>query len=96
MPKNYDLPEGVTIEMLEEYARQHENAKRRADYARHPERVERNRMSTYTNFMNRHGKLVMQWPSAPQPWSDMQRDCIIHMVLCAMEEQEENRYAVSK
>ena len=41
-----NLPNGVTVEMLDEYARQRENARRRADYAKHPERVERQRMST--------------------------------------------------
>lgn len=82
-----DLPEGVTLELLDQYARQRENARRRADYAKHPERVEKHRTQTYTNFLNRHGMLVIPFPRAPRPWSDMQKDCFIHMLECAIDEQ---------
>lgn len=80
------LPDGITLEMLDEYARQRENARRRADYARHPERVERHRQATYTNFMNRHSLLVVPMPP-PWPWSDLQQKCIMQMIKKAMQEQ---------
>ena len=87
MPKSsWILPEGVTLEMLDEYARKKENERRRADYARHPERAERNRMSSYTNFLNRHEKLVFPMPPAP-PWDDMQKQCILRAVEIALSEQ---------
>ena len=86
-PKPLDnLPEGVTVEMLDEYARNRENAKRRADYAKHPERVERHRLTTYTNFLNRHGMLVVPTPP-PLPWTDLQKRCLIQMLRSAFEEQ---------
>lgn len=81
------LPEGITLEMLDEYARKRENARRRADYAKHPERVEKHRLQTYTNFINKHGMLVVPFPRAPRPWSDMQKDCLIHMLEAAMDNQ---------
>lgn len=81
-----DLPEGITLEMLDEYARKRENARRRADYAKHPERVERHRLTTYTNFLNRHGQLVIPKPPAP-PWSDLQARCLLQMLRCAWEQQ---------
>ena len=57
-----DLPAGVTLEMLDTYARQRENARRRADYARHPERILRNRGQQYVNFLTKHGREI--WPEA--------------------------------
>lgn len=80
------LPEGVTLEQLDAYARARENARRRADYARHPDRVERQRMTSYTNFINRHGKLVIPVPPAP-PWSELQERCLLGMLRAAMTEQ---------
>lgn len=90
MPKNplENLPDGLTPEMLDEYARARENARRRADYARHPERVERHRLATYTNFLNRHGKLVI--PKLPSPpWSELQEKCLIQMLKTTYQTQQE-------
>lgn len=88
MAKSYpwmgELPEGLTLEMLDEYARHKENARRRADYAKHPERVERNRLTTYTNFLNRHGKLVIDCPPA-LPWNEAQQSAILNELARAME-----------
>lgn len=80
------LPEGITLEMLDEYARKRENARRRADYAKHPERVERHRLTTYTNYLNRHGKLVIPAPPPP-PWSDLQERCLLGLLRAALAEQ---------
>ena len=82
----WNLPEGLTLEQLDEYARQRENARRRADYAKHPERVERQRLSTYSNFLRRHGRIVMTRPPAP-PWSDLQKKCILKALEAAMAEE---------
>lgn len=73
------LPPGVTLEMLDEYARNKENARRRADYAKHPERVERHRLTTYTNFLRRHGMTVLPAPPPP-PWDDLQKACILRAI----------------
>lgn len=88
MPKDTwsNLPNGVTVEMLDEYARQRENARRRADYAKHPERVERQRMSTYRNFFNRRGYLVVPMPPAG-PWDELTKGCLMHALESAMVEQ---------
>ena len=88
MPKkDFSLPDGITLEQLDAYARERENARRRADYAKHPERVEKHRQQTYTNFLNRHGMLVVPCPRAPRPWNDMQKECFIHMLECAIDNQ---------
>ena len=55
----YNLPDGITLEQLDAYARERENARRRADYAKHPERIERQRVNTYRNFLTRRGYLVI-------------------------------------
>ena len=68
----FELPPGVTIEQLDAYARERENARRRADYARHPERAERQRLTTYTNFLRRHGRVVLD-NLPPWPWTDSDR-----------------------
>lgn len=57
---SYTLPEGVTLEMLDEYARERENAARRACYARHPERVMRQRLTSAANLLTRHGLIDNQ------------------------------------
>lgn len=79
------LPEGLTLEQLDEFARKRENARRREDYARHPERVERQRLSSYTNFLRRHGRIVMTRPPAP-PWNDLQAKAILKALETAMTE----------
>ena len=89
MPKNdplKNLPDGVTLELLDEYARQKENERRRAYYANHPERVEQHRITAYTNFLNRHDKLVIPMPPAP-PWTDLQEKCFMQMIQAAMRDQ---------
>ena len=68
----FELPPGVTLEQLDAYARERESARRRADYARHPERAERQRLTTYTNFLRRHGRVVLD-NLPPWPWTDSDR-----------------------
>lgn len=80
------LPDGVTMEMLDEYARERLNEKRRAEYARDPGRVDQYRLSTYTNFMNRHGLLVIPMPPE-QPWNELQQKCIEQSIRKALEQQ---------
>lgn len=53
LPDN--LPDGITVEMLDEYATDKINAARRASYARHPERVLRQRLTSATNLLYKHG-----------------------------------------
>lgn len=81
----FTLPDGLTLEELDEYARQRENARRRADYAKHPERVLRQRLSTYSNFLRRNGRIVMDRPPAP-PWTDLQKRAILKALETAMAE----------
>ena len=83
----WNLPDGLTLDQLDEYARQRENARRRADYAKHPERVLRQRLSTYSNFLRRNGRIVMARPPAP-PWNDLQKKAILHAIEAAMAEGE--------
>lgn len=56
----WNLPEGVTLAMLDEYARERENAARRASYARHPERVMRQRQTSAVNLLYRCGLIDEQ------------------------------------
>lgn len=81
----FNLPDGLTLEQLDEYARKKENERRREDYARHPERAERQRLSSYTNFLRRHGRIVMARPPAP-PWNDLQAKAILKALETAMTE----------
>lgn len=53
--QNWNLPDGVTLEMLDEYARAQLNASRRASYARHPERVMKQRLTSAANLLCRYG-----------------------------------------
>lgn len=55
MPKEWTLPSGMTLETLDAYAREHQNAARRACYARHPERVMKQRLVCAANLLHRQG-----------------------------------------
>ena len=55
MPNDLMFPNGFTSEEFDAYAREHYNAARRACYARHPERVMRQRLTSAVNLLNRYG-----------------------------------------
>ncbi len=85
MPQSLEnLPDGITLQLLDEYARTKENERRRAYYRKNPERMEAQRMTTYTNFLTRRGKLVMSMPPAP-PWNELQEKAILSSIKAAME-----------
>lgn len=81
----FELPPGVTLEQLDAYARERENERRRADYARHPERAERQRLTTYTNFLRRHGRVVLD-NLPPWPWTDSDRAFAMSQLIEAAQE----------
>lgn len=60
MPKNWTPPSGFTSEEFDAYAKAHYNAARRASYARHPDRVIRQRLVSAANLLTRHGLLDEQ------------------------------------
>lgn len=82
------LPEGLTLEQLDLYAAQRERERRRENYHRHPERVERNRITTYTNFLQKHGKVVIPRPADPWPWTPVQKEILAYSVYLAMRGEE--------
>lgn len=86
MAKEWLLPQGLSLEMLDAYAREKTNERRREDYARNPERTEKHRRATYRNFFNKRGYLVLPMPPA-QPWNELQERAILHAITAAMREQ---------
>ena len=58
MSKAYNLPEGVTVDLVDEYARLRINYARRESYARHPERVMRQRIISAANLLKKMGYLA--------------------------------------
>lgn len=83
--KPFELPPGLTMEELDEYARVRENARRRADYARHPERAERQRLRAYTNYLRKHGRVVLE-NLPPWPWTDSDRAFALSQLIHAAQE----------
>jgi hypothetical protein len=53
-------PSGFTSEEFDAYAKAHYNAARRASYARHPDRVMRQRLVSAVNLLSRHGLIDNQ------------------------------------
>lgn len=51
------LPEGVSLEMLDQLTAERYNRQRRECYARHPERVMRQRIVSAANLLQRSGYL---------------------------------------
>lgn len=85
--KDFDLPNGVTLEMLDAYARKKENARRRADYAAHPERVHRNRVQSSINFLKRSGYTVINGDIPPLPWGKAEKQAILQQLEAARRDE---------
>ena len=72
-PRNLDqlaLPDGLTLEMLDAYAVAHRNAQRRADYAKHPDRVFRQRLRAAVSLLARAGVIDKMNVIATLSWID--------------------------
>ena len=74
------IPDGLTLEDLDAYARERTNAKRRAKYAADPERVKRQRVQAYTNFLQRNGYMILPM-LPPPPWTQSQAREYLKLVL---------------
>lgn len=49
------LPDGITIKMLDEYARRKESATRHKWRVNNPEKITRQRINSYRNFLRKNG-----------------------------------------
>ena len=63
-----DLPEGLTLEMLDQYATARRNAIRRANYSRHPDRVLAQRLRAAVNLLERHGVIDRMTAVGARGW----------------------------
>lgn len=57
---DYQLPAGMTAQQLDEYARARMNETRRQYYARNPEKIIRNRLTSAANLLAKHGLIDAQ------------------------------------
>lgn len=71
MPRyELNLPDGLTLDMLDDYARAKQNAQRRANYAAHPETYHAQRIRSNVNFLRKNGFLVVPMDELPpKPWT---------------------------
>lgn len=53
----FSIPDGMTVETFDEYAKQYRNAQRRAYYAKHPETIMRQRLVSAANLLTRYGMI---------------------------------------
>lgn len=60
----FELPDNLTLEQLDEYARARMNETRRQYYARNPDKVIRNRLTSAANLLYRHGLIDDQTRAA--------------------------------
>ena len=65
--KPLQIPEGFSIEEVAELAAQQLREQRTKYNREHPQVVERQRIRTYRNFLQRHGMVVIE-KLPPQPW----------------------------
>ena len=65
--KPLQIPEGFSIEEVAELAAQQLREQRNKYNREHPQVVERQRIRTYRNFLQRHGMVVIE-KLPPQPW----------------------------
>lgn len=63
-----ELPAGLTLEALDEYASARRNAQRRADYQRHPERVLAQRLRAAVNLLEREGVIDRITATGARGW----------------------------
>lgn len=81
----WQLPEGVTLDELTEYAERKIREKRRQYNRDHPEIVKQQRLRTYANFLRRNGMLVMDAQVPAPPWNELQEKCILQAIRANME-----------
>lgn len=59
MVKQWELPEGVDLDAVTAYAEEMERKRHREWSQRNPEKVEKQRIRTYQNFLIRRGYTVL-------------------------------------
>lgn len=87
MAKSHDwqLPEGVTLDALTEYAERKIREKRREYNRSHPEIVMQQRKRTYANFLRKQGVFVMDAKLPDLPWSKDQERLILNALKANVE-----------
>lgn len=61
------LPDGITLEALDQYAAAKERERRRKYRLEHPEKMRNQRMAACKNFLTRNGYLVIKTGAEPLP-----------------------------
>ena len=79
------LPEGITLEALDQYAAAKERERRRKYRIEHPEKMKNQRTVAYKNFLTRNGYLVIK-TGAMEPLPDFTLETVPAAVRAAMQQ----------
>lgn len=81
------MPKNQNPTPRQKQQREKQRAYRREYDRLHPDKAFLYRTKSYARYLTRHaGKLVIPIPPSP-PWTDLQRECILHAIEAAMQDQ---------
>lgn len=80
-------PSFEELQAYDEYLAERTKQYRRAYYKANPEKIRKQRINSYTNFLNRNGYVVV--PAVPEPWTDAQEQIIRRCVLIQQDKLSE-------
>ena len=83
--KPLEIPDGYTLEELEEAAKEYIRRKRREYNKKHPDIIEQQRLRTYANALRRNGFFVMNAEIPDLPWSETQEKMILQAIRANVE-----------
>ena len=83
--KPLEIPDGYTLEELEEAAKEYIRRKRREYNKKHPDIIEQQLLRTYTNKLRKNGFFVMHAELPEPPWTEDQEKFILQAIRANME-----------
>lgn len=85
--KQWQIPDGVTLEQITAYAEQRLREQRRKYNKEHPEVIEQQRIRTYTNFLKKRNFIVIPGPLPPvEEWDyEPTKKAILRTLMMNME-----------
>ena len=81
MHSRYSIPDGYTMEQIVSMAEQKLRDQRNKYNRTHPEVIEKQRIRTYSNYLRKHGMLVLDATYIPPlPWDELTGRSILNAI----------------
>ena len=90
--KPLTIPEGYTLEEITALAEQQLRDQRNKWNREHPETIKRQRIRTNTNFLKKHGFMVLDIKNLPKDiwgWDELTQRSLVNAIRAAVQEYRE-------